>query len=103
MKGLFLHHVFFTLKNPSSKEDFKMMEEGLRFLSTCPQINSFHIGIPADTEREVIVKDYHFSWFTTFASALHEEAYQIEPIHLAFIENCSHLWSNVRVFDCVDV
>jgi hypothetical protein len=103
MEGLFIHHVFFSLKNPNSIEDSKMLKEGLQLLSTCPQIHSFHIGKPAGTDREVIIKDYSFSWLATFANGQDEAAYQSEPIHHLFIQKYSHLWSSVRVFDSIDV
>ena len=32
-----------------------------------------------------------------------QEAYQNDPIHKKFIEDCSHLWEKVIVYDVQDV
>jgi hypothetical protein len=32
-----------------------------------------------------------------------QKVYQDHPIHQAFVENCSHLWEKVLVYDALDV
>ncbi|MBW7890575.1 MAG: Dabb family protein, partial [Chitinophagaceae bacterium] len=46
-KGIFVHHVFFWLKNPDSSEDLAQLTEGLRKLTAVNTIRSSHIGKPA--------------------------------------------------------
>ncbi len=100
-KNGFIHHVFFWLKNPDSKEDLAQLISGLQKLSRAPTIKDFHIGKPADTNREVIDRSYAASWLLLFESAEDQEIYQTDPVHLKFIEECSHLWSKVVVYDTV--
>ncbi|MBS1598280.1 MAG: Dabb family protein [Bacteroidetes bacterium] len=102
-KGIFIHHVFFWLKNPGSKEDRKKLIEGLKKLSAVKTIQQFHIGQPADTNRNVIERSYSISWFLVFKNLEDEESYQADPIHLKFVEECSSLWNKVVVHDSVDV
>jgi hypothetical protein len=77
--------------------------EGLTKLSKVKPIQNFHIGKPTDTNREVIERGYAVSWFLQFANARDQESYQTDPVHLKFIEECSHLWSKVIIYDSVDV
>jgi hypothetical protein len=103
LKNIFIHHVYFWLKNADSKADRDKLVEGLTKLSKVTTIQNFHIGKPADTNRDVIETGYAISWFTQFANAKDQERYQTDPVHLKFIEECSHLWSKVVVYDSVDV
>jgi hypothetical protein len=103
MEGIFLHQVYFWLKNPSSKEDHQKFIEGLGILKQCKSIQSYHIGKPAGTSRDVIDGSYTYSWFTIFKSAADQEAYQIDPFHDQFRKKYHHLWSKVVVYDSIDV
>lgn len=102
-KSMFIHHVYFWLKNPSSKEDLQKLTEGLQKLSKVKTIKMFHIGKPADTNREVIDASYAISWLNVFDSKADQDSYQEDPIHLKFVEECSPLWSKVIVYDSVDL
>jgi hypothetical protein len=97
----FIHHVYFWLKNPSNKEDFDALLKGLQSLTAIPEIQHFHIGIPADTNRDVIDTSYSFSLLTIFKNKEEEEVYQTHPIHLKFVADCKHLWNKVVVYDSV--
>jgi hypothetical protein len=100
-KELFVHHVYFYLKNPGSEADKAKLLEGLEKLSKVPTIRMVHIGVPASTTRSVIVRDYSISWLCFFDSLEEEEIYQKHPIHLKFVEDYSHLWEKVNVYDSV--
>ena len=101
-KNIFVHHVYFWLKNKESKEDRAALIKGLQALSKIDYIKLFHIGQPADTNREVIDTSYSVSWLLFFNSKEEEERYQKDPVHLKFVEDCKHLWSKVVVYDSVD-
>jgi hypothetical protein len=101
-KNGFIHHVYFWLKNTGNKEDLLQLIEGLKKLSKVPEIVDFNIGIPANTNREVIDSSYSVSWLLLFKNAKDQEVYQTHPIHLKFIEECSNLWRKVTVYDTVN-
>jgi hypothetical protein len=103
LKNVFVHHVYFWLKNPESKTDFDKLVDGLKKLSAVKTIKDFHIGKPADTNREVIERGYAVSWLVQFANAADQASYQTDPIHLKFIDECSQVWSKVIVYDSVNV
>ncbi|MFD1815951.1 Stress responsive A/B Barrel Domain [Pseudarcicella hirudinis] len=98
---IFVHHVYFWLKNPGSQADKAKLLEGLEKLSKVPTIKMVHIGSPASTNRSVIERSYAVSWLLFFNNIEDEEIYQTHPIHLKFIEDYSHLWEKVIVYDSV--
>lgn len=100
-KDLFVHHVYFWLKNPSSEADKTKLLEGLNKLAKVPTIRMVHIGTPASTNRSVIERGYAISWLCFFDNLEEEEIYQKHPIHLKFVEDYSHLWEKVIVYDSV--
>ena len=98
------HHVFFWLKNPDSKEDLNKLIEGLKSLRKIESVRRINIGIPASTQkRDVVDNSFSASELLFFNDLEGEKTYQNHPIHLKFIENCSHLWSKVLVYDSMDV
>ena len=99
----FVHHVYFWLKNSGNADDTAALIEGLKKLSSVPTINTFNIGTPAATNRDVIDTTYAASWLCHFNSPEDQDIYQTHPIHLHFIETCSHLWEKVIVYDSVSV
>ena len=103
LNNMFVHHVYFWLKNPDSADDKKKLIEGLQKLSKVKTIKSFHIGQPAPTNRDVIDRSYSISWLVLFDNGPDQESYQTDPIHLKFVEECSSLWTKVVVYDSVNV
>lgn len=101
-KNMFVHHVYFWLKRPGNREDLARLQEGLQKLSKVKTIRTFHIGRPADTNRDVIDRSYSLSWLLIFDSPEDQEQYQQDPIHLAFVSDYASLWSKVIVYDSVD-
>jgi hypothetical protein len=98
-----IHHVFFWLKNPDSKEDRAKLIAGVKTLSKIPTVRSLHVGVVASTEkRDVVDNSWGVSELMFFSDLEGQEIYQTHPIHLDFIKNCSHLWDKVVVYDSID-
>jgi len=100
LQSSFIHHVFFWLKENNSDNQQQLIE-GLKKLSSVQTIQQFHIGVPAATNREVIENSYSVSWMILFDNAADQDSYQVDPIHLNFVKECSHLWEKVTVFDTI--
>jgi hypothetical protein len=101
LSGYFVHHVYFWLNDPDSKEDLSALVAGLQKLAALELIKDYHIGLPATTDRAVIDRSYAVSWLLLFATAEDQERYQAAPEHLDFVRDCSSLWSKVVVYDSV--
>jgi len=99
-----IHHVFFWLKQPGSVTDRKKLVEGLQTLKAIPTIKELHIGYPASTEkREVVDNSWDVSELMFFDDLAGQKVYQDHPVHQAFVQNYSHLWAKVVVYDAMDV
>lgn len=102
-KGI-VHHVFFWLKNPSSKEDLNRLLKGLRTLEKIETVRKIHIGVPAATEkRDVVDNSFSASELLFFDDLAGQKIYQDHPIHQQFIKDCSQLWEKVIVYDVANV
>lgn len=95
-----VHHVFFWLKNPKSKDDLQRLLTGLRTLGGIETVRAIHIGVPAETEqRGVVDGSYSASEILFFDDVAGQNAYQVHPIHKQFVKDCEHLWERVVVYD----
>lgn len=99
-----LHHVFFWLKNPASESDRNTLIAGIKGLAAIESVRAVHVGIPASTEkRDVVENSYHVSELLCFDDVEGQNVYQVHPLHEAFVEQYSHLWSKVVVYDVLAV
>jgi muramoyltetrapeptide carboxypeptidase LdcA involved in peptidoglycan recycling len=95
-----VHHVFFWLKNPQSRQDLERLLAGLRTLGNIETVRAIHIGVPAKTEqRPVVDASYSASEILFFDDVAGQNAYQVHPIHQQFVKDCEHLWERVVVYD----
>jgi hypothetical protein len=98
-----VHHVFFWLKNPQSKEDRDKLVEGVKTLSKIETVKELHVGIVASTEkRDVVDNSWAVSELMFFNDVQGQATYQQHPVHLEFIKNYGHLWEKVIVYDVME-
>lgn len=100
---LFIHHVFFWLKQPVTQEMRTKFESELKKLVTIGTIVDYHLGVPAPTGRDVIDTTYSYSLLTIFRNKADQDTYQTHPTHLKFIEESQGLWEKVVVYDTVSI
>lgn len=101
---VFIHHVYFWLNNPDSREDKAKLIAGLQKLAVSAKtIQQHHIGVPSSTNRDVIDRSYAVSWCLFFKNKAEQDIYQTDPAHLKFIEECSSVWKKVIVYDSEDI
>lgn len=102
-KPVLVHHVFFWLKNPGSKEDLAKLIAGVKSLEKIETIQFIHVGVPASTEqRDVVDNTYSVSELMFFKDLAGQKTYQDHPIHQKFIADCSSLWEKVIVYDTIN-
>lgn len=103
-KGQVIHHVFFWLKNPDSKDDLKKLLDGLKSLEKIESVRQYNIGVPAPTDpRPVVDSSYTVSALSFFDDLAGQNAYQVHPLHKKFVETCSPLWQKIQVYDSTDL
>lgn len=96
----FAHTVYFWLASPDNQEDRTAFESSLqKFLNNSLYAKTKFIGVPPRASREVVDGSFTYSLIVTFESAEIQQKYQDEPAHKLFIEESSHLWNKVIVYD----
>lgn len=101
--GQLVHNVYFWFHEDVSEEEHQNFYHELKKLSEIPLILDGWIGVPAATEdRGVIDSSYDYSITFVFENEETESEYQTHPDHEEFIDNNSHLWEKVTVYDAKD-
>lgn len=96
----FTHVVYFWFKDPDSAADRATFEASLtKFLENSQYAKTKFIGKPPKAIRDVVDDSFTYSLILSFESAEDQAAYQTEPPHLVFIEECEHMWEKVIVYD----
>jgi hypothetical protein len=97
---MLIHSVYFWLKpgtNPAARRRFRA---GLGSLAAIRTVGRIHFGPPAKLkERDVTERSFDFALTIEFKNAAAHDAYQVDPIHEAFVEANKTLWARVKVFD----
>ena len=96
---MFVHNVFFWLKEKDNEEAQKALLTGIKTLEAIESIESVYIGTPASTRRPVIDATYDFAEILIFADEAAHDVYQVHPLHTKFVADCSHLWDKVVIYD----
>ena len=97
---MLIHTVIFWLKEGLTQEDKDLFFEGAKTLSTIESVEQSYMGTPADTTKRPVVDDSYDCAITVCLRDLAaHDLYQADPIHLAFIEKCGHLWERVVIYD----
>jgi hypothetical protein len=95
--GRMIHQVFFWLNDGVDIAAFKIE---VSKLSLCPTVAQFFMGQSAPTEeRGVVDSSYQIACTLFFDSLEDQNKYQVDPLHLTFIERNSSKWSQVKVYD----
>jgi hypothetical protein len=96
------HMVYFTLKEPSTGAQQKLVDDCRRYLMEIPGITFFAVGTRvADLTRTVNVTDFHVGLHVVFKSRQAHDDYQVDARHQRFIAENKDTWQQVRVFDCL--
>src|SRR5690606_21914085 len=96
----FTHVVYFWFKEPNNHDHRVKFEASLKkFLENSQYAKTKFIGTAPKATRDVVDDSFTYSLILSFESAEDQAAYQTEPPHLVFIEECKDLWEKVIVYD----
>lgn len=97
---MLVHCVFFYLKpdlSPAQRDELFKGAEKLKAITCVEQV---YIGSPAPVpERPVIDKAYGLALTVLCKDVAAHNAYQVDPIHKAFVEQFKGCWTRVAVYD----
>ena len=98
---MFIHAVYFWLRDDLTPADEQRFAAGLSSLRAIEGVEHGYIGVPAATDRLVIERGYSRGLVLVFADQRAHDAYQVHPVHDRFRDECSGYWKTVRIFDTV--
>ena len=98
---MFVHTVYFWLKEDLSDSDRRAFEQGLTNLLSIETIDHAYKGVPADTDRPVIDRTYSYGIVVVFRDKTAHDGYQAHPAHETFREDCERYWRKVLIYDFV--
>lgn len=95
-----IHNVFFWLKSDLSPAQKNAFLAGIKSLEKIATVKAAYIGPPASTEeRDVVDNSFSYALLLHFDDIAGQDAYQVDPIHLKFVEDHKNKWERVVVYD----
>jgi hypothetical protein len=98
---MFVHSVYFWLRDDLSAADRTAFVDGIRSLCTIETVEQGFIGTPAATDREIIDRSYTYALVVWFADSAAHDAYQVHPVHDRFRERCAGAWKKIVIYDAL--
>lgn len=98
---MLVHAVYFWLRDDLTADQRSEFETHLRTLQTISSATHCWIGQPADTDRPVIDRTYTWALVLAFEDMAAHDAYQVDPVHQAFVNTCKPLWQQVKIYDSI--
>lgn len=94
------HSVYFWLKPDLTDAQRAEFVAALEALREVPSVGTFILGTPAAVaDRPVVDKTYDYGLTCIFENMEAHDAYQVHPLHLAFVALGKPLWSQVKIYD----
>jgi len=97
---MLVHSVYFWLKPDLTDVQRANFRHGVETLARIKAAEKIYVGAPAGTQKRPIVDDSYAVALTVICKnvAAHD-AYQVDPIHLKFVENFKAFWTRVQIYD----
>lgn len=83
---MFSHIVIFWADPSHPNAADELMEGANKYLKDIPGIQHFHVGRMARSERPVVDQTYHVALNIVFPDKKTQDAYQVHPQHVEFVE-----------------
>jgi hypothetical protein len=100
-RTMFVHTVIFYLRadlSEAQKQEFR--NEGLESLRPIQSVHHLYVGAPAAIPpRPVVDLSFSFAITALFADVAGHNAYQTDPLHLAFLTRFKGYWTRVQIYD----
>lgn len=94
------HCVYFWLKPELTAAQRAAFRAGVETLAKIKGVEKVAVGAPAATERRpVIDASYDVALIVICKNVAAQNTYQVDPIHLAFVEKFKTCWTRVQIYD----
>ena len=97
---MLVHSVFFWLKPELTAAQRAEFRRGLESLSGVQAAEHVYVGTPAPTPKRPVVEDtYSFALTIVCRDLAAHDAYQVDPLHRAFVDTFKSYWARVQIYD----
>lgn len=97
---MLVHSVYFWLKPELTSAQRAAFRQGVESLSGIKAVEAVYVGTPAATEKRPVIDDtYSFALTVLCKDVAAQNAYQVDPLHLAFLNTFKTFWSRVVIYD----
>ncbi|WP_404423018.1 Dabb family protein [Nibricoccus sp. IMCC34717] len=97
---MLVHTVYFWLRPDLSADETKAFVAGLESLRAIKSVRQLFIGRPAGVaDRPVVDKSFSFGLTVIVDDVAGHDAYQTDPVHLAFVAAHKTKWTRVQIYD----
>ena len=97
---MLVHTVYFWLKPELTEAQRADFRRGVESLAAIKSVDRIYVGTPAKTEKRPIIDDsFSLSLTVVCRDVAGHDAYQIDPIHLAFVNAFKTYWKRVQIYD----
>jgi hypothetical protein len=83
---VFSHVVIFWTKPEIADAADRLLAGAEKYLKPIPGVLHFHVGRMATSHRPVVDQSYQVALNVIFADKATQDAYQVHPLHLEFVE-----------------
>lgn len=96
---MLVHSVYFWLTAEAAINEREMFKSKLSALKNIKSAHAVYVGTPAATDRPVIDRSYDYALTVIFTDIDAHDAYQSDPIHKDFLNNCAKMFEKVVIYD----
>jgi hypothetical protein len=97
---MLVHSVFFWLKPDLTPEQRTTFRAALDSLAGIKAVDRVFIGTPAATGKRPIIDDtYSYALTILCRDVAAHDAYQVDPLHQAFVNTFKSYWTRVQIYD----
>ncbi|MBL9202820.1 MAG: Dabb family protein [Opitutaceae bacterium] len=97
---MLVHTVYFWLKPEITAAQRAEFRQGVESLAGIKAVDRLYVGTPAKTTKRPIIDDsYAFALTVVCKDVAAHDEYQVDPIHLKFIEQFKTYWNKVQIYD----
>jgi Stress responsive A/B Barrel Domain len=97
---MLIHSVYFWLKPNLTASERSHFTAEVKKLSAIRTIEKIYVGAPATiAERSVTDRSFDVALTLVFKDGPAHDAYQVDPVHLAFVEGNKGSWTKVLIYD----
>lgn len=97
---MLVHTVYFWLKPELSQAQRADFRRAVELLGGIKAVDKIYVGTPAKTVKRPVIDDsYSLALTVVCRDVAAHDAYQVDPIHAAFVDKFKTYWNRVQIYD----